>query len=132
MKLIDVQSVDMLYSKLGNRSGMPIKTTYKVLKLFEGIKKDVEFYKEELQKIVDEYAERNEDGEFVYTENGQGVKIKEGKLDECTEKLDALAEVEVEVPNIKFKIDELPDSLSVHDLKLLMPFIEEDEEKEQD
>ena len=132
MRLIDIYNVDMLYSKLSTNSSGSIKTTYKILKLFEAIKKDVTFYRDELGKIIEEYAEKDENGDFVYTNGGQGVKIKEGLLEECELKLDALAEIEVDKPNIEFELDELPSSLSVQELRILMPFIKDEEEKEQD
>lgn len=126
MKLIELYNAENLYDKLGSRTDLPIKTVYKLTKFFEVVKKESEFYREELVKILNKYAERDEEGKVVLTNEGQSIKIQQEFLTECEEKLQELADLEVDNPNITFKIEELPEEgISVQELNFLMPFIEE-------
>lgn len=125
MKLIELYNTESLYNKLSSRTDLPIKLVYKLTKFFEVVNKEAEFYREELAKILNEYAERDEEGKIATTDDGLSVKIKKGCLAVCEEKLQELADLEVEAPDIKFTMDELPEGLSVQELSYLMPFIEE-------
>ena len=125
MKLIELYNTESLYNKLSSRTDLPIKLVYKLTKFFEVVNKEAEFYREELAKILNEYAERDEDGKVATTDDGLSIKIKKDCLTVCEEKLQELANLEVEVPDIKFSMDELPEGLSVQELSYLMPFIEE-------
>ena len=125
MKLIELYSANSLYDKLSSRTDLPIKTVYKLAKFFEVINKESEFYKEELLKILNIYAARDEEGKVVLTEDGQNIKIKEDCIQECNKKLQELANLEVEKPQISFKLSEIPEGLSVQEFNLLLPFVEE-------
>ena len=125
MKLIELYNTESLYNKLSSRTDLPIKLVYKLTKFFEVVNKEAEFYREELAKILNEYAERDEDGKVATTDDGLSIKIKKDRLTVCEEKLQELANLEVEAPDIKFSMDELPEGLSVQELSYLMPFIEE-------
>lgn len=125
MKLIDLYNAEGLYDKLSSRTDLSIKLVYKLTKFFEVVKKESDFYREELTKILNEYAERDEDDKIATTNDGLSIKIKKDCLSECEEKLRELADLEVDEPNVKFNINELPEGLSVHELGYLMPFIEE-------
>ena len=127
MKLIDAYNVEGLYNKLSGRIDLPIKTVYKLSKFFDTIKKDADFYREKLAEILNEYAQRDEENKVIITEDGKSIKIKEDSISECEQKLKDLADIEVDAPQIKFSLYELPDGISVQELSLLMPFIKEEE-----
>lgn len=124
VKLIDVRDLSLLYNKIKNQK-MPIKTAYKFNKLMEAVDKELSFFQEKLNKILDEYAEKDENGEYVYS-TSDSIKIQDNKLQACQEELLALQSFEVEITSSVFDLDEL-DSLdiSVDDLRILMPFIAE-------
>lgn len=126
MKLIELYNAEKLYDKFSSRTDLSVKTVYKVVKFFEVVEKEANFYREEIIKILNQYAERDDEGKIVVTENGQNVKIKEDCIAECEEKMRELAELDVEKPKVVFTLEELPDGLSVQELSYLMPFIEEE------
>ena len=126
MKLIDAYNVESLYARLSERTDLPIKTVYKLSKFFDTIKQDADFYREKLAEILNEYAQRDEENNVIVTDNGKSIKIKENLISECEEKLQELADIEAEEPQIKFSLEELPDGMSVQELNLLMPFIVEE------
>lgn len=106
---------------------VPVKTMYKILKLFEAIDKETKFYYEELRKIIDRHGERDENGELVPTENGLNIKIKKEEISECQKEISELESLKVELPDITFTVEELePLDLSFSDFERFLPFMEEE------
>lgn len=105
---------------------VPAKVAYKFNKLCIGLDEDNKFYNEELNKILQQYANKNEDGSFKRTELG-GIDIKEDQIETAQKEIDSLYNLEVDVPDIKFTIDELDDlELSIEDFNAMLPFIDEE------
>ena len=125
MKLIELYNVERLHDKFNSRTDLSVKTAYKVVRFFETVEKEASYYRDELIKILNEYAERDEEGKVVVSEDGQNIKIKEELLAECEDKLKELADIEVDKPSVTFNLEELPDGWSAQEFELLMPFIEE-------
>ena len=104
----------------------PTKLAFKFLKLFGNLEKERTFYEEKFNKILETYAEQNEDGTLKLTEDKNGVQIRKDSLVECKKAMDELNELTITLPDIKFKLEELePINLKLDDLALLMPFIDE-------
>lgn len=125
MKLIDAYNVESLYDKMSSRTDLSVATTYKLLKFFNKIKVDADFYREKLIEILNEYAERDEEGKAILTDNGQKIQIQKDRIKECEQKLQELAEIEIQEPEVTFTLNEIPEGLSVQEFNLLMPFIKE-------
>lgn len=127
MKLSDIFQLAQLEPKIKDKK-MSIKTTYKFTRLFKEIEEQVNFFNETLSNLIKEYGKRDENGEFVLTENKSGVMIQEDRYNECMAKVQELNELEPELSYIpSFKLEELDNlELSIDDLNLLMPFIEEE------
>lgn len=127
MKIFEILQINSLKEKIENKK-MPIKTAYKFNKFFIEIQKDVNFFNSSLQNIIKEYGKKDEKGNYVLTDNKNGVIIQEDKYNECMNKIQELNNIEPEFSYIpSFKIDELEFlELSMSELSLLMPFIEEE------
>ena len=105
---------------------LPMKTSYKFAKLFSNINSKYEFYQTQISLIINNYSEKDENGEPVITEDGN-FKIQKDKIDTCQQKIDELINLNVEVPDIKFTFDELEQlELSVEQFMLLIDFCEEE------
>ena len=105
---------------------VPAKVAYKFNKLCIDLDADNKFYNEELNKILQQYANKNEDGSFKRTEGG-GIDIKEDQIETAQKEIDSLYNLEVDVPDIKFTIDELDGlELSIEDFNAMLPFIDEE------
>lgn len=125
MKLYEILAFRSLYEKIKDTS-LPIKITYKLTKLFHRVQDELNFYQTEQYKILESIALKDEDGSYVYTEDGNGIKIKEGKEKECEEKMNELLNIDVIVDDISFSLDELESlQLSIEDMNCLMPLIKE-------
>ena len=105
---------------------LPFKTAYKLSKLSKAIEDEVAFYREKMQELIDEYGQKDEDGNLVFIDNGQGIALKPETQAECHAKIAELEALDVELPDIKFSVDEFADTtLSLEELQPILPFIEE-------
>ena len=108
-----------------SHSAMPAKTAYKISKLSNFLKDDANFYTERLSQIIEQYGEKDENGEPVIS--GNGYKIQEDKTDECAAAIKELSEIEAAVPDAKIYLSELDGvELSPDDIAAIYAFIEED------
>ena len=127
MKMSELFELSQLKSKIENTK-MSIKTTYKFTRLFKEIEEHVNFFNNTLADLIKEYGQKDEEGNFILTENQNGVKIKEDKYEECMKKVQELNELEPELSYIpSFDLEELDNlELSMEELNVLMPFIKEE------
>ena len=63
---------------------------------------DIEFYQENIQKILDNYAEKDENGNFKSNEESSGIMIKEEKIEQCHKEINDLQSINVEISDIVF------------------------------
>lgn len=108
-----------------SHSAMPAKTAYKISKLSNFLKDDADFYTERLSQIIEQYGEKEENGEPVIS--GSGYKIQKDKTDECAAAIKELSEIEAAIPDAKIYLSELENiELSPNDIAAIYAFIEED------
>ena len=76
MVLIKLYSVIGIYSVLNcvQTSG-DFKLDYKIAKTLKSMEKDVEFYRNKLQELLNTYAEKDADGKPIRAKDGNGVKV---------------------------------------------------------
>ena len=110
MKMYEVLALQSFYATVQDKK-MPIKTTYKLSRLAKRVEEEAQFYQNEFAKIVDEYALK-ENGQLVYSEDMNSIKIIPGKEKECSEKIVELRELEVDLSQFEFSIEEF-DSLEL-------------------
>lgn len=123
MKLYQVLGLPQVYPKIADKQ-LPFSIAYKFSKLAARANTELEFYQTSLKKIIDEYGERDENGELVYLENGD-VRLKAETLNECNERINELSSVEVDI-DITFTPEELDSlELSINELQNFIPFIQE-------
>jgi hypothetical protein len=66
----------------------------------------------------------DENGNLVPTEDGNGIKLKPGTEQECFAKINELQALDVEMPDIKFDIDDFGDiELTMDVFSLITPFL---------
>ena len=126
MKISEVLGFPAFYQAV-RAEKLPIKTAYKLSKLSKAVAKEVEFYQESFQKIMDTYAQHGEDGNYIFTEDGQGIQIQDGKQEECFKKIEELKDIDIEMPAITFKFEDFEDvSISADEMDSLVPFLDEE------
>ena len=125
MKLIDKVAAHRVLMEHVNDK-LPVFIAYKLMKLLKGLEEDVNFYRTKMSEIIDEYAEKDPNGQALQSQNG-GVIIQNGKVDECNAKIKELEEMPVEDNgDIKFALDELaPINFSINEMLSLECYIEQ-------
>lgn len=111
---------DFLSSKV-----IPLKIAYKLNKLKKVVEVEAEFYGGKFQEIIDAYAKKDENGNIVFSEDGDQIMIAEGKIEECNKALDDLQNLMVEIDNCNLTIDDFGDNMecTAEELEALMPFL---------
>lgn len=105
---------------------LPLKGAYKLNKIKKAVEKEGEFYTEKFQEIVEKYAKHDDNGQLVFSEDGNQIMIKDGMVDECNKALEDLQNLEVEIETYGFNLDDLGEDTECtpDELEALMPFME--------
>ena len=125
LKMYQITDFPTFFEKVKNQK-MSFKTSYKLTLLAQEIQKHIDYYQEQFRNLLLEYSKKDENGNPVPTEDGQGVLLVEETMNEAYQKLGELRELDVEVPDNKFSPDDFGDvELSPMEMAIIMPFIAE-------
>lgn len=108
MKIQEAFEYQNLYTRLKNEP-LNIRLAYKLNKLNSKIITEVSFYEENINKILNKYAQKDENGLFVQNELGTGILIQPDFLETCHREINELQNIEFEISGIEFNLDELSD-----------------------
>lgn len=107
---------------------LPIKTAYRLLKFAELVSNEAENYRNLFRQILDEYAEKKEDGSYVLSEDGANVIIQKDHIQDANQKVDELNKIDVEIP-YTFDIKDFDNiEISLEELAPLMDLIVDEDE----
>lgn len=121
VQMSDVLGARSLFTKI-NSQNLPIKTAYKLTKIFDAIEKELNFYSSSLTKITDKFAMKDENGDFVI--EGDGIRINPEYMTECQEKINELNNLSLTLETPFLTLDELEHlEISLTEMKLLSKFI---------
>lgn len=106
---------------------IPLKGAYKINKIKKAVEQEAEFYSTKFQEIVDKYAQKDEEGQVKFSEDGDQILIQEDKIAECNQALEDLQKMTVEIDNLNLTLADLGDNLQCtpEQLEALMPFVTE-------
>ena len=104
---------------------LPLPVAYKLNKMNSAAEKEAEFYQEKFNEIVDKYGRTDEDGNLVFSEDGEQIMIKEDSIAECNEALEELMDLEVEIENFGLTIDDFGDNIecTATEIDAIVPFL---------
>ena len=105
---------------------LPIKTAYKLSRLFKVIDSEARFYTEQLNTIIEQYALRDENGDKVTTNEGNSIQIAPDYIDLTSKKINELLSLDVELPDLMFSLDELDSlGLTMEEVNAFFPLIQD-------
>lgn len=104
---------------------LPLQGAYKIMKINNALDKETEFYSNKFQEIINTYGEKNEDGSYKFSEDGNQIIIKDGMVDECNKAIEDLLNMEVTIDNLNFTIENLGENIQCtpEELEGLIPFL---------
>lgn len=123
LKMGEIINFNYFYNEVKDRK-LSLKILYKLSTLAKAIDEKTTFYREKFQEILKEYGELDENGNLIPTEDGNGIKVKPGTEQECVMKINELQMLDVDIPEIKFDIEDFGDiELTMEVFNLITPFL---------
>ena len=124
LKMYQILDFPILFQKMKSQK-LPFKSAYRLTLLSQEIQKHIDFYQNSFKELLVEYSKKDENGNVMPTEDGQGVLLVEETMNEAYQKLAELRDLDVELPDTKFFVDEFDKiELAPEELINIMPFIE--------
>jgi hypothetical protein len=125
MILSSILSFPNFYNQIRSTS-LPFKTAHKLTKLSKAVEEEIGFYREKMTELIEQYAQKDNDGNYVYINDGRDIAIIPEKIAECQAKIRELETMDIELPNITFSVEEFENTtLTVDELQPILPFIED-------
>ena len=125
MILSSILSFPNFYNQIRSNP-LPFKTAHKLSKLSKAIEEEIGFYREKMTELVEQYARKDDEGNYIYINNGRDIALKPETMIECQTKIRELETMEIELPSITFSVDEFENTtLTVDELQPILPFIED-------
>lgn len=128
MILKDIINMQQTLSNIVSQK-LPFSLAYKFSKLAKIVDENTQFYSTSLKQIIDECAEKDEEGNILHDENNPDmIKVKSTLVEEFQQKVEELSNVEVadEVPTFTFSDLEDKIELTTQEVLALMPVIREE------
>lgn len=125
MKLIEIANLRTTLTKIANQS-LPFTTAYRINRLIHGIEESWAFFTESMNTLIQQYGQKDAEGNLVYTEDGQSVLLIPETSVEANAKMMELGQVDANLPNITFTPEEFSKlELTAWEVEALMEFIKE-------
>ena len=123
--LLDIISYNqfLLSPKLND---LPLAIRYKFSLIIPLLAPHIQFYENRQQEIATKYGKKDEEGNFVKTEDGKGIIIEDKFIDDFEKAIKELNEltVEIDADKIACSLDDLEKlNLSIAELSQISSFI---------
>ena len=83
-------------------------TAFKLARLMRELDKETTLFEESRQKLAEKYGERDENGNLVFSENGN-IQLQTDKLEECNAEMLGLLNTTIEVNADKISMEAFDD-----------------------
>lgn len=130
--LTEANSIYTVISKF-NEQKLPIKLSYKIMKILSNLEGELQFYRTQLQDLLKDCAQIDEQGNLIYSDESQeNFLLKSDKIEEFHNRYDELANMDIELDDYFLTLEELENlELSPKDLYGIQPLILEEESEEE-
>ena len=128
IKLNDLLFAMESYKKI-DKEKFPLKTAYKLSKLYNVLEAEVKVYEESVKEALIKYAKKDENGEPItqMVEQGERIEIDPEKQAICMKEIEDLNNSEIEIADCNISISEFGNlTISLDEIRGLIPFIKED------
>jgi len=104
---------------------IPLKGAYKINKIKKQVEEEFGYYSEKFQAIVDEFSQKDENGNPKFNKDEDQILIQEDKIDDCNKALEELQNLEVEINTYDLTLDDFGNDVTISPERLepLMPFL---------
>ena len=98
MKLKELIQLRQILGALANQK-MSIKSSYSIARFISQTNDAEIIYNQKIQELINEFGDRDEQNKFKTDKNGS-ISIKEGKEQECNDKIAEIDNFEIDVPQL--------------------------------
>ena len=125
MKFNQLANLRETLTKIANQS-LPFTTAYRINRLIHGLDEAWTFFSESMTALIQQYGQKDDEGNFVYTEDGQSIILIPETAAEANTKMMELGMVDANLPDITFTPEEFSKlELTAWEVEVLMEFIKE-------
>lgn len=124
MTLSNVDAFFNVYEKLKTIK-MPIRIAYKFAKIASQYRDDYRFYQEQMAVILNEFVEKDENGQPVKI--GEGFALKKDSMEQFSNRVQVLASQKIDDPISQLTLEDLDGwgEITPSELESLIPFTTE-------
>ena len=125
LKMYQIIDFPAFYEKVKSQK-LSFKVAYRLSMLAQEIEKHLNFYQESFRGLLMEYGQKDAEGNLIPTSDNQGILLVQETTQEAYQKLGELRDLDIEMPDIKFSIEDFNNvELSADEVYLIIPFIED-------
>ena len=121
MKLKELIQLRQILGALANQK-MSIKSSYSIARFISQTNDAEIIYNQKIQELINEFGDRDQQNKFKTDENGS-ISIKEGKEQECNDKIAEIDNFEIDVPQLTISekdIDNLDSKIELTPVELFI------------
>lgn len=121
MKLKELIQLRQILGALANQK-MSIKSSYSIARFISQTNDAEIIYNQKIQELINEFGDRDQQNKFKTDENGS-ISIKEGKEQECNDKIAEIDNFEIDVPQLTISekdIDNLDSKIELSPAELFI------------
>ena len=124
MKINKLLKLNSTLQSLSSKE-LPLRASYSIAKFLSQTQSDIAFFNTRLASFISTYSEKDEEGNFKYSEDNNGIVIDPALMDECAKEMQDINDFEVEIPELKIYYEDLEKiDISPEALMELMPYIQ--------
>lgn len=125
MKILlrDINNFFQAYDHI-SQNKLDIKFAWTLHKVKDKLEGDLKFYQDEFTKILLKYSEKDSNGNPVYAEDGQSIKLIQGLENECKDAIANLESMEKDFAREEISVDALPPEMSLSDLDIFSKMLD--------
>jgi hypothetical protein len=125
MKFNQLANLRETLTKIANQS-LPFTTAYRINRLVHGLDEAWTFFTESMNTLIQQYGQKDNEGNLVYAEDGQSILLIPETAAEANNKMMELSQVDANLPDITFTPEEFSKlELTAWEVEVLMEFIKE-------
>ena len=125
IKMYQILDFPTFFAKVKSNK-LPFKTSYRLTMLAQEAEKHINYYQEQFRDLINEYGAKDDNGNLIPTEDGQGIRLIEETINEAYTKIAELRNLDVELPDYTFCADDFDNvELSPEEMIAIMPFIKD-------
>lgn len=124
MKINQLLKLNSTLQSLSSKE-LPLRASYSIAKFLSQTQSDITFFNTRLASFLSTYSEKDEEGNFKYSEDNNGIVIDPARMSECAQEMQDINNFEVEIPELKIYYEDLEKiDISPEALMELMPYIQ--------